>query len=180
VSPHITVDTRDVNRLSAFVRRVRTPRRDRPRDAGLSMIEIVVSVTLLGTGGVSMLGAMTATVTASAYERDHSRAQVWLQSAIEELQAADRQGCDQGEETVRANYLSLLRAEVINPPGWADSQLTIEKPVKAWDGEKYWDPYDTTAPATCFDNQGFKLQLITIVVTNPDGKVIEQVSVVKG
>jgi type II secretory pathway pseudopilin PulG len=146
----------------------------------MSLIEIVVSVLLLGTSGVSMLSALTATVAASKYERDHARAQVWLQSAIEELQAADRQGCDQGEATVRAAYLQHIRDNVINPPGWADSQVDIAMPVKAWDGERYWDPYDAASPDDCFDNQGFKLQLITIVVTSPDGEVIEQVSVVKG
>ncbi len=146
----------------------------------MSLIEIVISVLLLGTSGVSMLGALTATVAATRYERDHARAQVWLQSAIEELQAADRQGCDQGEETVREAYLEHIRDNVINPPGWSDSQVDIVSPVKAWDGQRYWDPYDPQSPGQCFDNDGFRLQLITIVVTSPDGKVIEQVSVVKG
>ena len=67
-----------------------------PRDSGMSLVEIVVSVFLLGVTGVSMLSALTVTIAASRYERDHARAQVWLQSAIEELQAADRQGCDLG------------------------------------------------------------------------------------
>jgi type II secretory pathway pseudopilin PulG len=146
----------------------------------MSLVEILVSCLLLGTAGVSMLGALTATVAASRYERDHSRAQVWLQSAIEELQAAERHGCDQGEPTIRAAYLQHIRDNVVNPPGWTDTQLDIATPVKAWNGERYWNPYDPASPGDCFDNDGFRLQLITIVVTSPDGEVIEQVSVVKG
>jgi type II secretory pathway pseudopilin PulG len=179
VSSRRAADEPDVNRLKARLQRIREERGG-TRDSGMSMVEIVVSILLLGTSGVSMLDALQATVHASKYERDHSRAQVWLQSAIEELQAAERQGCDQGEETVRAAYLAVVRDNVVNPPGWSDSQLTIQKPVKVWDGERYWDPYDTASPGQCFDNQGFRLQLITIVVTSPDGEVIEQVSVVKG
>ena len=173
-------DTQDVTSIRAGLRRRRFPADTAGRDRGMSLVEIVVSVLLLGTSGVSMLGALTVTVAASRYERDHARAQVWLQSAIEELQAADRQGCDLGEETIRQAYLLHIRNNVVNPPGWADSQVDIVRPVKAWDGEHYWDPYDPASPAACFDNQGFRLQLITIVVRSPDGEVIEQVSVVKG
>jgi len=126
----------------------------------MSLVEIVVSCFLLGTAGVSMLSALTATVSASKYERDHSRAQVWLQSAIEEVQAADRQGCDLGEATVRSAYLQHIRENVVNPPGWSNRQVDIVMPVKVWDGEHYWDPYDLASPGTCFDNQGINVVIL--------------------
>jgi hypothetical protein len=139
----------------------------------------LVSVVLLGLGGASTLNALGSSVLSSRLERDHSRAQVWLQSAIEVLQAKEREGCDQGEAVVRANYQQWIRDNVTNPPGWSDSQLTIRTPIRVWDGTTYWDPYDPEAPKPCFDNDGFELQLITIVVTSPEGDIIEDVTIVK-
>ena len=157
----------------------RGPRRDR----GSSFIELLVSIVLLGLAVVGVLTTLRVTVIGTTTERDHARAQQWLQSSIGVLDAADRVDCDVGlgEETVRLTYQATLRAATgLTPPGWkGDPQLTVVKPVKVWDGTKYWDPYDPTAPATCFDNDGFELQLITIEVTSPSGSVIERVEVVK-
>ncbi len=153
------------------------------RDAGSSFIEVLVAVVLLGIAVVGILTALRTTVIGTAVERDHSRAQQWLQSAVGVLAAEDRRDCDDGlgEATVRTEYEAAIRAETgIIPPGWqADPQLTIVQPIKVWDGNQYWDPYDPSAPATCFDDDGFELQLITIQVTSPDGSILETVQVVK-
>ena len=155
-------------------------------DAGLSFIEVLVAIVLLGMAVIGILTAVRATVIGSRVERDHARAQSWLQSAIGVLQEIDRLDCDvvlpgysTGEQTVRGEYQRQVRLLVTSPPGWAGSQLAIVAPVKVWDGTKYWDPNDPSAPATCFDNDGFKLQLITMQVSSPDGKIIESVQVVK-
>lgn len=146
----------------------------------MTLVEVLVAVVLLGLGGVATLSAVGSSVLSSRLERDHARAQVWLQSAIEVIQDTTREGCDQGEEVVRLAYQSTIRTKIVNPPGWGDNQLTIRGPIKVWDGDTYWDPYDPGAPAQCFDNQGFLLQLITIVVSSPEGDIIEDVTVVKG
>ena len=156
------------------------------RDPGMSFIEVLVAIVLLGIAVVATLTAMRATVIGTRLERDHSKAQQWLQSAIGVLQATDRLDCDiiltgysSGEETVRIEYQKAIRLLVQNPPGWSDSQITVIRPVKVWDGAKYWDPYDVLAPAKCFDNRGYELQLVTMQVTSPDGDIIELVQVVK-
>ena len=161
-----------------------TPRRDR----GTTFIEMLVSIVLLGTVGVGVLTAVRASVIATTVERDHARAFQWLQSADGVLQAAPRVSCNfdpiadapytSGEEKVRKTYENLIRSQVVNPPGWADSQITIQQPVLAWDGSRYWDPYDPAAPSACFDPD-YLLQLVTLRVTSPDGQIIETNEVVK-
>lgn len=162
-------------------------RRDRGADRGVTFIEVLVAIVLLGTAGVGVLAALRVSIDATRLERDHSRAFQWLQSANGVLQAAPRVSCGYtlpddaayatGEEKVRLQYQSLIRSTVVNPPGWADSQLTVRPPVKVWDGTRYWDP--AAAPQTCYDSDGFLLQLVTLQVTSPDGDIIESIQVVK-
>lgn len=155
------------------------------RDPGSTLVEILVAVVLLGGVVVAVLASVQMSIMGSRLERDHARAHQWLQSAIGVLQSAPRVSCDtvvspyaSGEETVRMTYQAAIRSNpVINPPGWTDSQLTIVPPVKVWDGDQYLDP--GSAPQPCYDARGFKLQLITIRVSSPDGDIIETVEVVK-
>ena len=160
------------------------------RDHGVSFIEILVAIVLLGTVVVGVLGALRISVDATRLERDHSLAYQWLQSANGVLQAAPRVSCGftlpdddpytSGEEKVRLEYQKLIRSvAAIPPPGWVDSQLTVVEPVKAWDGSQYWDPADPAAPQPCFDSEGYLLQLVTLQVTSPDGDIIETLEVVK-
>lgn len=158
--------------------------------------EVLVAIVLLGTVGVAMLTALRVTVIGTRTERDHSRAYQWLQSSAGVLEATERVPCTfdpvadapflSSEEKVRFKYEDVIRTEVVNPPGWADFQITVVPPVKVWDGARYWDPFDPTAPdtdpvdpAACFDSAGRYLQLVTLQVTSPDGEIIESIEVVK-
>ena len=166
------------------------------RDTGASLIEILIAVVLLGTVVVAVLGALQVSVIGTRVERDHAKAYQWLQSANGVLQAAERVGCDydpsdpadplddpadlpyaDGEEKMRQRYQTLVRSQVVNPPDWDDRQLTVLYPVKIWDGTRYWEP--ASAPKSCYDVDGFFLQLITLEVTNPNGDIIETIEVVK-
>ena len=157
------------------------------RDAGMSFLEILIAIVLLGTVSVGVLAAVRASVAGTRIERDHAKSYQWLQSANAVLQDADRVGCTydpvadaayaDGEEKVRLLYQDIIRTDVANPVGWEDSQLTVLYPVKIWDGSQYWEP--SAAPKPCFDSDGYLLQLITIQVTNPDDEIIETIQVVK-
>jgi prepilin-type N-terminal cleavage/methylation domain-containing protein len=169
-------------------KRISNSRRERSdtRPNGFTFIEVLVSIVLLGTAGIATMVALRTTVVGTRIERDHSRAQQWLQSAVGALEATGRLDCDvvlagytTGEETVRGEYQKEIRLALQNPPGWNDSQITVVQPIKVWDGARYWDPYDPLAPAPCFDDLGYELQLVTMQVTSPDGAIIETVQVVK-
>lgn len=161
------------------------------RDRGVTFIEILVAIVLLGTVGIGVLTAMRASVIGTRIERDHARAFQWLQSADGVLQGTDRVGCgdydpdihyptySSAEEWVRLQYQNTIRSEVVNPPGWEDSQISVAPSVMVWDGTQYWDPYDPLAPAECFDDVDRFLQLVTLEVASPDGDIIETIQVVK-
>lgn len=159
-------------------------------DRGSSLIEILISVVLLGTVVVATLGATTSSVMGTRVARDHAKSYQWLQSAGGVLQASERVGCDydpvneptdsafsDGEEKVRLRYQELIRTGVVNPPEWDDRQISVLYPVKIWDGSKYWEP--AAAPQPCYDADGYLLQLITLQVSSPDGRIIETIQVVK-
>jgi hypothetical protein len=146
------------------------------RDAGVSFIEILVAIVLLGTAMIAVLTAVRTTVIGTRLERDHARAQVWLQSAAEALQATPRVGCDPvGSPAtvpdVRAIYETEVRTLVASPPGWDPSSQLSVIDVRFWDGSSY--------QAQCFDNAGFRLQLVTMRVLSADGDILEELSVVK-
>jgi hypothetical protein len=152
------------------------------RDSGVSLIEILVAVVLIGTAVLAVIGAVLVSITGSKLERDHARAHQWLQSAVGVLQESPRLSCEtMTEEQIRLAYQTVIRSNpIINPPGWGDSQLDVVAPVKVWNGDNYIDPRTTApTPNLCFDAQGFRLQLITIQVQSPDGDIIETVEVVK-
>jgi hypothetical protein len=72
-----------------------------------------------------------------------------------------------------------LRDDTPSPTGWEEWQIRVVPPVQVWDGSRYWNPDDPAAPQSCFEPL-FLLQLITIQVVSPDGKIIENRQVVKG
>ena len=143
------------------------------RDDGLSLIEVVISITLLGMGVAAMLTTLAVTVNASATERDHANAHAWLQSATDVLYGEDRADCD--DPTLEDQYRAVI-ATTQDPEGWWETtspgSIELVSPVLFWDGNIY--------QSTCYDDEGVGLQLITIRVMNPDGDIVETVEVVKG
>lgn len=156
--------------LAASLRR--DARRD--RDAGVTLVELLIAVVLLGTGVAAMLTALTVTISATATERDHANAHAWLQSAADTLYRSERMDCTENTlAEIEAAYQLVLDSSE-DPEGWhaVGGLIEIVSPVLFWDGDQY--------QGVCYDDQNINLQLITIQVSNPDGKIVETVQVVKG
>jgi len=112
---------------------------------------------------------------ASATNRDHSNAHAWLQTATDVLYGASREDCgtttSSQASAARAAYQQVVR-QTSNPQNWPSTNISVTS-VLFWDGE-------STYQATCYDDFGINLQLITLQVTNPDGEIVESVQIVKG
>ena len=154
------------------------------QDRGVSMVEILVSVVLLGTVVVAVLTTIRASVTASALNRDHANAHAWLQTATNVLYGSERVDCGTELDTpaqfalkqneVWSSYDSIAKGtSAANPEGWPAAQISVVFPVEFWDGDSYQS-------VKCYDDFDINLQLITLQVAAPDGRIVESVQMVKG
>jgi type II secretory pathway pseudopilin PulG len=167
-------------------------RRRRPScDRGISMIEVLIGIALLGTVVSAVVSAVGVTVKATAYERDHAKAQQWLQAAVGVIEAVDFQSCDPAVingTIVRDAYQQAVTVGTVDTNGdgvvdgddgarrpWEyDGELTVGIP-EVWDGEQYV-PFDSQT--VCYDQSRLRQQLVPLVVTHPSG-VREAVEMIK-
>ncbi len=150
----------------------------------MTLIEVLVSVMLLGTVVVSTLGVLRISVLGGTVHRDHANAHAWLQSASDVVYATTKVDCstgtpDSGKEAIRAAYQSVVDP-VPNPETWANSQIRIID-------IQFWNSADTDNDGivefrfgtACQDDKNLSLQRITIQVRSPNGRIIEQVELIK-
>lgn len=129
---------------------------------------------LLGTGVAAMLTALSVTIQATATERDHANAHAWLQTSADTLYRHERMDCTENTlAEIEAGYQAVLDGSE-DPEGWHTSggKIEVVSPVLFWDGTHY--------QSVCYDDVNINLQLIKLQVSNPDGKIVESVQVVKG
>lgn len=145
------------------------------RDRGATLVEISIAIVLLGIGVTSMLTMLTVTIQASATERDHANAHAWLQTAADVLYGIERVDCNEfanSDAIVLSTYDAAVKG-TSNPEGWPTANIRVVPPVLYWNGDIY--------QSTCYDNEdGILLQLVTLEVRNPEGRIVETVQVVKG
>lgn len=63
------------------------------RDRGVTLIEVVVALSLMGFALVSLLGGLWSTVRVSVAAADHSQADAAMQTAVAELEALPYVAC---------------------------------------------------------------------------------------
>ncbi len=147
------------------------------------MIEVLVSIVLMGTIVAGSMAALRGTVLAGTLHRDHSNAHAWLQSASDVLYAAPKVACDpaapdKGEAEVRRAY-DIVVDSVTNPEGWLDRQIRIVPNVQFWNAGNLDADADIEYFFGSACNPSLTLQLIKIEVRAPNGRIIESVELVK-
>ena len=129
----------------------------RKRDAGVTFIEILVSVVLLGTAGIAVLTALAAAATGAAVQRDVSDAQASLATAGDALTdtPADLADDDYVQCAVPADYSGALA-------GLATESVVTIQSIQYWDGAAFGN---TCTAAT----SGERLQRITLAAATNRG-----------
>jgi prepilin-type N-terminal cleavage/methylation domain-containing protein len=151
-------------------------RRERRRhDGGFTLVELVVTITIMSIIVVPTLTAVIATITAGMTTDNLSRVETVLQNAADRVNRAPK-GCDYtlyAQAAAQTNGWQASTTQVTQKhyqPGatpavngtWADFACAGLLPT---------DP--GTAPADLV------VQLVTITVTSPDGKITKTLEVVK-
>lgn len=162
---------------------MRTPECEDSRDRGVSLVEILVAIVLLGSAIAGTLGTLLTATLGGEIHRDHSRAHAWLQSASDILYAEPKTACsatavDKGESAVRSAYDAVIDA-VPNPPDWNDWQIRVVPPVKFWNAANLDSDPDVEYFFGADCDPSLTLQLITLEVKSPSGKIIKTVEIVK-
>jgi prepilin-type N-terminal cleavage/methylation domain-containing protein len=93
-----------------------SPRAERrSSDAGLSLIEILVTIVLMGIGVTAILGALQVSTRASAIDQDHAVAFAWLQSASDDLYNTPRESCS-GKADAKTEITNIYNLAIQDVP----------------------------------------------------------------
>ena len=146
------------------------------REAGFSLVEVLVAVVILGLGFTAVLGALAVAYSGSNSFRDQSNAKTVAISAAERVKTVQYADCAQPSD-----YLSTARL-VGNeyPSDWgtqAQAQSRIDvTAVRYWNGTTF-----VADRAFCLANPTalLRIQQVVITASSPDGRATEVVSVTK-
>ena len=126
----------------------------------MSLVEILVSVVLLGAAGVAVLGAMATAARGTSVNRSQADAIVWLQSTADYLANTPFVQCGAGfnvQDRYNQNTDQLAATAAPKPEG-TTTQGTISVI-----GVQFWDSTSSSFSSTCTTS---KLEQITLQVTN--------------
>ena len=161
-------------------------------DAGVTLIEIIIAVVLMGTVVVGTLSLLTTTIGATSTNRDHSNAHAWLQTASDMLYAREPIYCvgvnasnapltpaeiNAQRTSIMAAYQATVQSTE-NPEGWPIGNIKVIDLL-------FWH-YGRNSTTNGVDEGWYadrcttRLQLIKLSVRNPDGDIIEEVEVIIG
>lgn len=152
--------------------------RDDHRDRGISLTEVLVSITLLGLTGTAVLGALATSAKGSATSRHQASSMLWLQSTADYVASNQvaYQACTQPDGTnldAKSAYQSLIQTSLNSPAssaGWPKTRMAVQS-VRYWDGTQF---------GTVCSNATNTIQEITLLTTEPNNRFSAQLVIVKG
>jgi type II secretory pathway pseudopilin PulG len=166
------------------VRRTTTRRRHEFRDAGVTLIEIVIAVVLLGSVVVSTMSLLLGTINGTTLNRDHANAHAWMQTAADMLYARELERCDPNSPiplatqrlAIMAAYETTVR-ETENPEEWNPTNIEVID-------LEFWHiaiaPDNSLEEAWVENRCTTDLQKVGLRVRADDGRIVEEVEVIIG
>jgi Tfp pilus assembly protein PilV len=124
-------------------------------DEGTTLVETLVTVMIIGTAMIALLGAIAVLVRSQAMQRDQVDVNDALVSAVETIKGAPLAACD---GTEAATYQATARDATVLPSTWSPDVITVTS-------------------VTCTSTR--RLQDVEVRVTNPAGKLAETARVTK-
>ncbi len=137
------------------------------RDEGFSLVEIVITIVLMGTVLIAIMNASLSGIRASTAASDVAQIETVLQNAADRVNRAPLK-CDY------AMYVEAAAQVAWGDPSLATSTYRWYQPgTDATDTGSWHDGACSVGVA------GKDVQLVTITVTSPNGKVTRSMQVVK-
>jgi prepilin-type N-terminal cleavage/methylation domain-containing protein len=146
-----------------------TDQRRREADRGFSVVEVVITIALLGIVVVPIMDAVYTSIRASSSSRSSAQVETALVNAADRVNRAPK-SCD----------YTLFAQAAVQTQGWAPDRASLTH-------RRYVPGATPAAPGTWVDGaceippnpKDGEVQLVTITITSPDGKVSRQIQVVK-
>lgn len=134
-------------------------------ESGFSLVEVLISVVIMGICFAGLLGGMGMSILGSSIHRSQADGHALLVSAAEAVK-------DQTRNPYACPPTFTFASGVTAPSGWSISDVAVTKVEHG-----YWDGGGTFVVAT--DCTTVDLQRITLRVTSPDGRALETLTVIK-
>jgi type II secretory pathway pseudopilin PulG len=126
--------------------------------AGETLVEVMMTVAIMGMAMVAVLGGVGASMRFSGSHRSSASAGVALVAAAEAIKAYDPASATCS--TLEASYQPAIDALTDLPSGWSTTDLEI-------------------TGAACVTVNGVQKAVVTVTATSPDGESVESVDVVR-
>jgi len=149
---------------------------DERSEAGETLLELLISSSLMAVVVVTIVGAIGTMLLGSRVHRDHADANATLVAAAERVKSTDvaRVAC---ATTTEASYLTAARSAL--PAGWSASLLQIDS-ISYETMSLVGGVQTVSFASTCDTTDTLPLQLVTLKLTSPDGRVSPTLSFIKG
>lgn len=147
-------------------------------DRGFTLVEVIITVVILGVVVIALLNAVITGIKASATSRSAAQVETAIVNAADRINRAPK----------RCNYTMYAQAAVLSE-GWNASQATVR--MQYWvPGATSADPghWEPSSPATWQTGSGcgagttpptLIVQKVLVSITSPNGAVTRQIEVVK-
>jgi prepilin-type N-terminal cleavage/methylation domain-containing protein len=156
--------------------------RAQDRDAGFTLIEILIVIMLMGLVLTAVLATLQVATKASAVDQEHAIAYSWLQAASDEIYRQPRVPCDSATDPI-ATYTAYAHA-VPRPISWDATSAHIEVVGVEYLGRVTPDADFEWDAAFCFEggvyvDSPLYTQRITLQATSPTGGLVKTLQMVK-
>ena len=146
-------------------------RHDIASDAGFSLVEIMITVAIVGITFTAILGGLIASITVSALQRKEATADAIVRSAAEVVKDSDK---NPYKNCAGPSAYSLSGLSV--PSGFSAKITDVQ--YWSWDGNPVPAGYAVGFKGSCPPSDN-GIQQITIAATSTDGQATETVQVIK-
>lgn len=136
----------------------------------MTLIEIVLSIALMGIVVVPLLGAVATSIRASNISNDAAQVETLLVNSIDRVNRATRKDfpCDLTSPVVAA----------VETVGWPATSVVVGHEYLDINGQWQTDPGGSACPGGSFQN-GI-VQRITVTITSPDEGITRSLQVIRG